>query len=228
MRRVVHASSSAVYGDDPATTKSENRVGRPQSPYAVTKAAQELYAGVYCRALALETVGLRYFDVYGPRQSPAGAYSSVLSRWILTCLAGQAPNIHDGQEIQRDFCHVEDVVQANLLAATTRRVEALGAAFNVGSGRATTLKELWALMAQACRQLAPGISWGEGARPESLPGHLSDLVADISQARKILGYSPDWPIDRGLAELLAWHFHRSQRWKAPRPAAPPPVALCPG
>jgi UDP-N-acetylglucosamine 4-epimerase len=158
VRRFVYASSSSVYGDSPTLPKVEHELGRPLSPYAVTKVADELYSGVYGRLHGMETVGLRYFNVFGPRQDPEGAYAAVIPRWIAAMLSGGEVRINGTGDISRDFCHVKNVVQANLLAATVEDPAALNEAYNVAAGRRTTLDELVVLLRDRLAVRHPGLT----------------------------------------------------------------------
>ncbi len=210
VRRFVYASSSSVYGDDPELPKLESRLGRPLSPYAVSKRADELYASVYGLLHALEVVGLRYFNVFGRRQDPEGAYAAVIPRWIAAMIRGDEVRINGTGETSRDFCHVENVVQANLLAATTVRSEALGETYNVALGRRTTLLELFEALR---RRLAPRQPRLADARPVHGPFRAGDVLhstADIGKARRLLGYEPTHSLERGLDEALEWYLRNSR------------------
>ena len=205
VRRFVYASSSSVYGDSPTLPKVESDLGRPLSPYAVTKLADELYATVYGELHGMETVGLRYFNVFGPRQDPEGAYAAVIPKWIAAMLRGEEVRINGSGEISRDFCHVQNVVQANLLAATVTTPAALNQAYNVAAGRRTTLDELFALLRDRLAGRHPRLA---GLRPTYGPPRLGDVLhslADIGKARQLLGYEPTHSIERGLDESLAWY-----------------------
>ena len=208
VRRFVYASSSSVYGDDEGLPKREDRVGRPLSPYAATKLADELYAHVFGRLHGLETAGLRYFNVFGKRQDPEGAYAAVIPRWIAAMIRGDEVRINGTGETSRDFCHVANVVQANLLAATTADPAALGEAYNIAAGRRTTLAELFELLRQ---RLAPRYPRLEGLRPVHGAFRAGDVLhslADIGKARRLLGYEPSHSIERGLDESLDWYERR--------------------
>lgn len=205
VRRFVYASSSSVYGDSPTLPKVEDDLGRPLSPYAVTKLTNELYATAYGSLHGMETVGLRYFNVFGPRQDPEGAYAAVIPKWIAAMLRGDEVRINGSGAISRDYCHVKNVVQANLLAATVEAPEALSQAYNVAVGRRTTLDELFVLLRD---RLAPRHPHLRGARPVYGPPRAGDVahsLADISKARRLLGYEPTHSIEQGLDESLAWY-----------------------
>jgi UDP-N-acetylglucosamine 4-epimerase len=205
IRRFVYASSSSVYGDSEALPKLEPSLGRPLSPYAVTKLANELYAGVYGSLHRMETVGLRYFNVFGPRQDPEGAYAAVIPKWVAAMIRGERVLIHGTGETSRDFCHVANVVQANLLAATVTSAEALNQAYNVAAGKRTTLVELHGLLRDRLVARHPGLA---GQAPEHGPFRSGDVLhslADIGKARSLLGYEPTHGIERGLDESLDWY-----------------------
>jgi UDP-N-acetylglucosamine 4-epimerase len=205
VRRFVYASSSAVYGDSPRMPKVEEDVGDPISPYAVTKMANELYATCYGHLHGMETVGLRYFNVFGPRQDPDGAYAAVVPRWIASMLRGEELRINGSGETSRDFCYVRNVVQANLLAATTERKEALNEAYNIAVGARTTLLELFAALRTRLGARHPRIA---GLVPVHGPFRTGDVLhslADIGKARRLLGYEPTHTMEQGLDEALDWY-----------------------
>jgi UDP-N-acetylglucosamine 4-epimerase len=205
VRRFVYASSSSVYGDSPTLPKVEESLGQPLSPYAVTKLADELYATVYGRLHGMGTVGLRYFNVFGPRQDPEGAYAAVIPRWIAAMLRGDEVRINGTGDISRDFCHVKNVVQANLLAATVETPEALNQAYNIALGRRTTLDELFVLLRDRLAPKAPRLAGSKPAYGPFRPGDVMHSLADIGKAQRLLGYAPTHSIERGLDESLDWY-----------------------
>ncbi|MCG6928113.1 MAG: SDR family oxidoreductase [Acidobacteria bacterium] len=203
--RFVYASSSSVYGDSPTLPKVEDQIGQLLSPYATTKLANELYAGVFGRLHGMETVGLRYFNVFGPRQDPEGAYAAVIPRWIAAMVRGDEVRINGTGETSRDFCYVKNVVQANLLAATVEDPAALNRAYNVAVGRRTTLDELFEMLRE---RLAPRHPHLEGLKPVHGPfrdGDVLHSLADTTRARQLLGYEPTHSIEQGLDEALDWY-----------------------
>ena len=205
IRRFVYASSSSVYGDSEALPKLEPQLGRPLSPYAVTKLANELYASVYGTLHGMEAIGLRYFNVFGPRQDPEGAYAAVIPKWVAAMIRGERVLIHGTGETSRDFCHVANVVQANLLAATVASRDALNQAYNVAAGHRTTLVELYGLLRDRLVARHPRLA---GLAPEHGPFRSGDVLhslADIGKARRLLGYEPTHGIERGLDESLDWY-----------------------
>jgi UDP-N-acetylglucosamine 4-epimerase len=171
----------------------------------VTKLANELYATAYGSLHGMETVGLRYFNVFGPRQDPEGAYAAVVPKWIAAMLRGDEVRINGSGAISRDYCHVKNVVQANLLAATTEAPEALNQAYNVAVGQRTTLDELFVLLRDRLIHRHPHLRDASPAYGPPRPGDVAHSLADISKARRLLGYEPTHSIERGLDESLAWY-----------------------
>lgn len=204
VRRFVYASSSSVYGDHPALPKREPEIGTPLSPYAVTKRVNELYARTFQDHYGLEAIGLRYFNVFGPRQDPDGPYAAVIPRWLGQMLARRACTINGDGETSRDFCYVANAVQANLLAAAAPP-EATGRVYNVAVGDRTTLNALHAHLGRALVGL--GVL-SEAPAPVYAPfreGDIRHSLADVSAAREALGYAPSHRIGEGLAETVAWY-----------------------
>ncbi len=204
VRRFVYASSSAVYGDDPRTPKVEAEIGRALSPYGASKLMDEIYARQFFDHYGLESVGLRYFNIFGARQNPAGGYAAVIPQWITTLLRGGECLIHGDGGITRDFCPVENVVQANLLAATTRNRAALGEVFNVAGGDSTTLASLYesisSRVAAETGQPARSVKYGP---PRA--GDIQHSSADIGKIRREMGFEPVMSVDEGLEKTLRWY-----------------------
>ena len=205
VKRFVYASSSAIYGDDPGLPKVEAKVGKPLSPYAATKAINEVYADTFAQAYGLSSIGLRYFNVFGRRQDPDGAYAAVIPKWIASLLKRETVFINGDGETSRDFCYVADVAQANLLAATTANADAVNQAYNVALGERTTLNELFHLLDSALRAK-------DAAQPEQKPvcrdfrpGDVRHSLADISKAQRLLGFAPSHPIRQGLESAMDWY-----------------------
>ena len=205
VKRFVYASSSAVYGDHPALPKVESLSGRAMSPYGLTKQVNELYADVFDACYGYQTIGLRYFNVYGPRQDPNGAYASVIPAWIGALLRGQVPYINGDGSAARDFCHVDNVVQANLLAATVADPAALGQAYNIALGDQTTLVELYALIRDGVARRFPEVRHVKPVHREPRRGDVQFSRADITKAERLLGYRPAVRIREGLAQTIAWY-----------------------
>jgi len=203
--RVVYASSSSVYGDHPGLPKVEDRIGRQLSPYAVTKYADELYAGVFGRAYGQQLVGLRYFNVFGPRQDPNGPYAAVMPLWFSGLLRGESVVIYGDGETSRDFCYVANVVQANVLAATAAHPEAVGEVFNVAYGARTTLNELHGLIRAEVARFRPEAALLEPTYREFRPGDVRHSLANVSKAHRLLGYEPEYSVRQGLREAAEWY-----------------------
>lgn len=211
IKRVVYASSSAVYGDEPGLPKIEDRIGQPLSPYAATKTMNEVYASVFGRCYGMEFVGLRYFNVFGPRQDPNGAYAAVIPKWVAAMIRGETVRINGDGETSRDFCYVANVVQANLAAARTTNNAALNQAYNIAVGGRTTLNQLFALLRDRLAPKYPHLRAIQPVHDEFRAGDVRHSLADISKAAKFLGYKPTHSIEQGLDEALAWYAENIHR-----------------
>ena len=209
--RLVYASSSSVYGDSPDLPKVEERVGRPLSPYAATKAMNETYAGVFARAYGFPCVGLRYFNVFGPRQDPEGAYAAVIPKWIAALLKHEPVYINGDGETSRDFCYVANVVQANLLAATTLSPEAIDQVYNVAFGERTTLAGLFDLIQNALRVQVPELPKQAPVYRDFRAGDVRHSLADISKARRLLAYAPTHRTAEGMNLAIPWYRQQAAR-----------------
>lgn len=211
VRRFVYASSSAVYGDTPAYPQIEHTLGRPLSPYAASKSANETYAQAFQMSYGLQTIGLRYFNVFGRRQDPAGAYAAVIPRWIAALLRGERCRIFGDGETTRDFCYIANVVQANLLAATSDR-DSTGDAYNIACAESVTLNELFDMMrsglAQKDSRFTDAAPHYDGFRP----GDIRFSCASIEKARTRLYYEPTHGVAEGLAESLDWYVDKAKSW----------------
>ena len=205
VRRFVYAASSSTYGDHPGLPKVEDAIGAPLSPYAVTKYVNELYAGVFGRCYGIETIGLRYFNVFGPRQDPEGAYAAVIPRFAAAMLREAPVTIHGDGATSRDFCYVDNAVQANLLAATVEDAAAIGQVYNVAVGARTSLDELYAALRELLAQRHPALRFPPPVHDEFRAGDVRHSEADIGKARRLLGYRPAWDVKRGLREALPWY-----------------------
>lgn len=203
VRRFVYAASSSTYGDEPNLPKREDRIGQPLSPYAATKLISEIYAGVYARTYGFGTTGLRYFNVFGARQDPAGAYAAVIPRWISAMFDGQDVEIFGDGETSRDFCYIGNVVQANLRAALHFRPGA-STIYNVAVGERTTLNQLFEIISNNLKLL--GFEYGRQPRYKALrPGDVRHSQADISKAQSELSYVPLVDLHAGLRETVPWY-----------------------
>ena len=199
IRRVVYAASSSTYGDSQTLPKTEDVIGNPLSPYAVTKVVSELYARVYAQLYNMEFVGLRYFNVFGPKQSPGGPYAAVLPLFVKALLTGEAPTIHGDGLQSRDFTYVANAVQANLLALFTDNQDALNQVYNIAYGEQTTLLDLFEKL-----KGISGVSLDAFHGP-TRTGDVRHSLADISKARTLLGYDPAFDIDKGLKAAFDWY-----------------------
>jgi UDP-N-acetylglucosamine 4-epimerase len=203
--RFVYASSSSVYGDHPGLPKFEDRIGECLSPYAVTKRIAELYAGVFAANYGIETIGLRYFNVFGARQDPEGAYAAVIPKWIMAMLGGQPVIINGDGETSRDFCYIANVVQANLLAGTTTNPAALNQVYNVAVGGRATLNELHCLLREQLGRLDPNLKIHDPEYHNFRAGDIRHSNADIGKARDLLGYAPTHNLEQGMQAAIEWY-----------------------
>jgi UDP-N-acetylglucosamine 4-epimerase len=208
VKRFVYAASSSTYGDHPGLPKVEDHIGRPLSPYAVTKYVNELYAEVFSQLYGMETVGLRYFNIFGRRQDPQGAYAAVIPQWIGTLLRREQPVINGDGTTSRDFCYVDNAVQANLLAAVTEEAGALNTVYNIACSRQTSLNDLVRVIRSRLAEAQPDIGRIEPVYGPFRQGDVRHSLADITKARKLLGYEPVYYIEEGLKETVAWFFSR--------------------
>jgi UDP-N-acetylglucosamine 4-epimerase len=202
VQRFVFASSSSIYGDDATLPKVEAITGEPLSPYAASKQANELYADVFARCYGIQTVGLRYFNVFGPRQDPEGAYAAVIPRWIRAILTGEPVEVNGDGETSRDFCYIANVVQANLLAGVTDEPRALNEVYNIAVGENTSLNRLLEILRMLLHADFQALY-----RPFRA-GDVRHSLADISLARERLGYAPTHTLASGLKEALPWYVKR--------------------
>ena len=205
VKRFVYASSSAVYGDSPKLPKLEDKIGRPLSPYAASKLMNEVYADTFARAYGLESIGLRYFNVFGPRQDPEGAYAAVIPLWVASLLRREPVFINGDGETSRDFCFIENVVQANLLAATTTNPDAVNQVYNVALGGRTTLNELFRYLKEALRRRDPTLPDGKPVHRQFRPGDVRHSLAEVGKAQRLLGFAPTRGVEAGLEIALDWY-----------------------
>jgi len=204
VKRFVYAASSSTYGDHPDLPKMEDKIGKPLSPYAVTKVVNELYADVFAKTYDFKTIGLRYFNIFGKRQDPNGAYAAVIPKWVDALLKGEDVFINGNGETSRDFCYIDNAVQANLLAATVEDDPATNQVYNVAVGERTTLNQLY-------NQIKDGLTANCELPTANLiyrdfrAGDVRHSLADISKGKELLGYHPSHRIDEGLQEALGWY-----------------------
>ncbi|VVE70877.1 Vi polysaccharide biosynthesis protein VipB/TviC [Pandoraea captiosa] len=207
----VYAASSSTYGDHPGLPKVEDRIGKPLSPYAVTKYVNELYADVFARCYGFNSVGLRYFNVFGPRQDPKGAYAAVIPKWFDALLNGETVFINGDGETSRDFCFVQNVVQANILASLPESQEATNQVYNVALGDRTTLNELFASIRALIAREMPEVASATPTYRDFRAGDVRHSQADIGKATSLLGYAPTHRVDAGLEIACSWYMSLARR-----------------
>jgi UDP-N-acetylglucosamine/UDP-N-acetylgalactosamine 4-epimerase len=205
VKRFVYAASSSTYGDHPDLPKVEDKIGKPLSPYAVTKLVNELYAEVFARAYNFKTIGLRYFNIFGQRQDPNGAYAAVIPKWTSAMIHNEPVFINGDGETSRDFCYIANAVQANLLAATAQYRDAANQVYNVAVGDRTTLNDLFTAIRVALEPRFPHLKGFEPSYRDFRAGDVRHSLADISKASSLLGYQPSHRIWEGLVEAMDWY-----------------------
>ena len=210
VRRVVYASSSSVYGDHPGLPKHEDRIGKPLSPYAVSKRVDELYAQVFHDVYAVQLIGLRYFNVFGRRQDPDGPYAAVIPRWITSLYEGKPCVIFGDGTNSRDFCYVDNIVQANLLAATADP-EVTGTIYNCGCNGRTDLRQLFVMIRDALAREVPAVANAEPVFEPPRPGDITHSQAAIDKISAALGYVPTHQVVEGMADTVAWFSQRLRK-----------------
>ncbi|WP_319549802.1 NAD-dependent epimerase/dehydratase family protein [Desulfogranum marinum] len=206
VRRFVYAASSSTYGDHPGLPKVEEKTGKPLSPYAVTKLVNELYAEVFARTYGFETIGLRYFNIFGRRQDPNGAYAAVIPKWFGGLLQKETVFINGDGETSRDFCFIDNCVQANILAATATDPAAVNQVYNVAFGERTTLAGLYDLIREKVAVRIPAVAEVEPVYRDFRAGDVRHSLADIGKAQKLLGYNPEYSIKDGLDMASEWYL----------------------
>ena len=205
VKRFVYAASSSTYGDHPGLPKVEDVIGKPLSPYAVTKLVNELYADVFGRCYGMESVGLRYFNIFGRRQDPDGAYAAVVPKWVARMIHNEPVTINGDGETSRDFCYIDNVIQANLLAATSQHPDAANQVYNVAVGDRTTLNQLFESIRALLAPKFPHLADFKPNYRDFRAGDVRHSLADISKARTRLGYEPTHRIGEGMAEAMDWY-----------------------
>lgn len=214
VKSFVYAASSSTYGDHPGLPKVEDVIGKPLSPYAVTKYVNELYADVFARSYGFTTIGLRYFNVFGKRQDPNGAYAAVIPKWTAAMIAGEDVFINGDGETSRDFCFVDNAVQANLLAATATSETARNQVYNVAAGGRTNLNQLFAALKTALAN--QGVLYEKSPQyREFRVGDVRHSQAAIGKANNLLGYAPQFDIDAGITAAMPWHVEFSAAQTCP-------------
>ncbi len=206
VKRFIYAASSSTYGDHPELPKVEDKIGKPLSPYAVSKYVNELYARVYSDLHDMELIGLRYFNVFGKSQDPEGAYAAAIPRFIRALMKHESPVIHGDGSQTRDFTYIENVVQANLKAAATQNPDALSQVYNVAYGSNTDLLSLVNVLKELLSQYDPKIKQVLIKHGPERKGDVKHSLADISKARALLGYDPDFDLPAGLEQAVPWYW----------------------
>jgi UDP-N-acetylglucosamine/UDP-N-acetylgalactosamine 4-epimerase len=206
-RRMVYAASSSTYGDHPGLPKVEDQIGNPLSPYAVTKLVNELYANVFVRAYGFKAIGLRYFNIFGQRQDPNGAYAAVIPKWFAGLLEGETVFINGDGETSRDFCFIDNCVQANIMAATAPD-EAAGEVYNVAFGERATLNELYRLIQERVAVRVPSAAEAKPVYRDFRAGDVRHSLADIGKAARLLGYQPEFSVRAGLDKAADWYMDK--------------------
>ena len=204
VKSFTYAASSSTYGDHPDLPKVEDKIGKPLSPYAVTKYVNELYASVFARSYGFNSIGLRYFNVFGPRQDPNGAYAAVIPKWIDALIKGEPVYINGDGETSRDFCFAANAVQANLLAATTQNPDAKNQVYNVAVGDRTSVNTLYSLLKQNLENHYPQVKTAQAVYRDFRDGDVRHSQADVSKANELLGYEPKFDIKAGLKVAAGW------------------------
>jgi UDP-N-acetylglucosamine/UDP-N-acetyl-alpha-D-glucosaminouronate 4-epimerase len=207
VKRFVYAASSSTYGDSEVLPKVEDKIGKPLSPYGITKYVNELYAEIFSRIYGIETIGLRYFNVFGKSQDPCGDYAAVIPKFVSSMIKHESPTINGDGSYSRDFTYIENVVQANQLAALATAPEALNTVYNIAYGERATLNELYLELQNNLTKFDPEIA---NIHPNYGPERAGDIphsLACIDKARKLLGYDPQYNLDKGLREATEWYFN---------------------
>ncbi len=207
VEKFVYAASSSTYGDHPGLPKKEDLIGKPLSPYAVTKYVNELYADVFSRCYGVKPVGLRYFNIFGRRQDPNGAYAAVIPKWFAGLMAGEEIFINGDGTTSRDFCYIDNCVQANIMAATAFREESFNQVYNIAFGERTTLTELFDHIQGRVKGLVDNYTEVKPVYRDFRPGDVKHSLADISKARELIGYHPAFSVLQGLDNAADWYFH---------------------
>jgi UDP-N-acetylglucosamine 4-epimerase len=206
VRRFVYAASSSTYGDHPDLPKVEDKTGKPLSPYAVTKLVNELYADVFAKAYNFKAIGLRYFNIFGQRQDPDGAYAAVIPKWFAGLVKNEIVYINGDGETSRDFCFIENCVQANILSAAVEDESATNQVYNIAFGERTTLNELYTLIKERVVSSNPSANQAEPRYRDFRAGDVRHSLADISKAKTLLGYEPQFSVMKGLDKAAEWYL----------------------
>jgi UDP-N-acetylglucosamine 4-epimerase len=206
VRRFVYAASSSTYGDSTNMPKVEDIIGKPLSPYAITKYVNELYADIFSKTYGLQTIGLRYFNVFGRKQDPQGAYAAVIPKFVMQLMKHESPVINGDGSYSRDFTYIDNVVQMNVRAMMTENREALNTVYNVACGERTDLNQLVAILKKYLGEYDPEIAKVETVYGPERQGDVPHSLASIEKAKKLLGYQPEFDIKTGLQNAVGWYW----------------------
>ena len=206
VKRFVYAASSSTYGDHPGLPKVEGEIGAPLSPYAVTKVVNELYASVFAKTYGFKTIGLRYFNIFGKRQDPEGAYAAVIPKWVSDILSGKDVFINGDGKTSRDFCYIDNTVQMNLLSAVAEDDNSIDQVYNVAVNDQTDLNQLYQMIEEKLIDRVDGLTTKDQIYRDFRAGDVRHSLADISKAKSLLGYNPDYKINEGLNESMDWYI----------------------
>ena len=206
VKRFVYAASSSTYGDSESLPKVEDKIGKPLSPYAITKYVNELYADIFHQTYGVDTIGLRYFNVFGRKQDPDGAYAAVIPKFVMQFMKHESPVINGDGTYSRDFTYIDNVVQMNLLAITSDNEDALNEVYNTAVGDRTNLKELTQLLKKYLSEYDPEIAKVEVKHGPNRAGDIPHSLASVEKARNLLGYEPEYKIEAGLKEAVSWYW----------------------
>jgi len=208
VRRFIYAGSSSTYGDHPKLPKVEDKIGKPLSPYAITKYVNELYAENFASIYGIEVIGLRYFNVFGKRQDPNSTYAAVIPKFIKSLLMNKSPLINGDGTHSRDYTYCKNVVTANILAATTKNAKAINTVYNIACGKRTNLSELFKIIRMLLAEKKPSIAKIEPNYGPERKGDVIHSLASIEKARKLLGYEPEYYIEKGLQKTIEWYLQK--------------------
>jgi UDP-N-acetylglucosamine 4-epimerase len=206
VKRFVYAASSSTYGDSEALPKVEDKIGKPLSPYAITKYVNELYADVFAKTYGMQTIGLRYFNVFGRKQDPNGAYAAVIPKFVGQFMNGESPVINGDGNYSRDFTYIDNVIQANMLSLVVENEEAINTVYNVAYGERNTLNDLVNYLKEYLSELDPKIKEIEVLHGPNRLGDIPHSLASVDKARKLLNYQPEFSLQRGLKEAVQWYW----------------------
>ena len=207
VKRFIYAASSSTYGDSVSLPKVEDKIGKPLSPYAITKYVNELYADVFSKTYGLETIGLRYFNVFGRKQDPNGAYAAVIPKFVSQFMAGESPRINGDGEFSRDFTYIDNVIQANLLSMITENKEAINTVYNVAFGERNTLKDLVEILKENLTDFDAKIKDIHVVYGPNRVGDIPHSLASIDKSKKLLNYNPRYSLKDGLEQAVKWYWN---------------------